>query len=374
MHIIFKPSFDIQYHGTMLRASPGLFYWGVGLEQRIGYYRKASRGYDRPLYLHFSYHDDWFLTNIRRAAEGNTARRDLDIYTMMLGMRANLDRLKRVHMQVSLGASVVVEKFNPVNGVTPDNRVFPLPMVEVRLGAFVQRHKYYRQKLPQLKEPKPLLGYVVKIERKGPGGKDIQKLPPPAMTKPSSIGRVPPDSSKIWKYERRPYIKVLPDTTEKQKPPVEKKPRTKPVPKPKPDDDGFDFDDFPPADPVQDDTDAQLQPDPEADPEVVTPEPEPKPEPKPKPDPKPEPKPEPKPKPVEVEQIDDLEELEDLEEDIATPEEEVTEDVLEEDVLEEDFMQEDILEEDGFEDFGNEEFMEDDFMDDDLFDDDLFDF
>ena len=147
LHLYAKPSFDLHYGGTAIRFSPGLFYLSGGISQQIGYYRKRVRQ-DRPLFLHFSYHDDYFLTNIRRR-QNDGLKYDQDMYMLTLGIRAKLDYLRRVYFEFAVGGMLLVEKYrNGSDGTAIPNRNAVYPMVEVRLGGVAQSHKMRHQYQP----------------------------------------------------------------------------------------------------------------------------------------------------------------------------------------------------------------------------------
>lgn len=149
LHAFFQPSADVHWRGASLRASIGTHYIGAGFSQKIGYYRpilwwrKPTRRLDRPIFLSFNYLEDYWLAN--NTPRGGP-RRDRDIFMLLGGVHANLNYVGSVYFQVAFGVMYLVEKYHPVQNKPIANIHIITPMVEVRLGGIIVRHKTYDRK------------------------------------------------------------------------------------------------------------------------------------------------------------------------------------------------------------------------------------
>ena len=140
VHFIFTPSFDLHWRMLSLRLAPDPWYLSASFTSRVGYYRRHVRT-DRPMLLSFAYHNDVFLAE-KSPEPGVKTRKDRQIFMGMWGIHADLDHLGRVYFEGLVGGMLIWDQFHPLNGQVPNDRFFPLPVVEFRVGAIYQSHKW----------------------------------------------------------------------------------------------------------------------------------------------------------------------------------------------------------------------------------------
>jgi hypothetical protein len=150
-HLFFKPAFDLHYGPGTLTLSPGLWFLSAGIRYQLGYYKKRMR-ISRPIYLSASYHNDWWLANVRRRAEGSRRIRDVQVFSLVTGIRANLYFTGLHFVEFGVGMCMAREAYRPVDDFQPPPRWFPLPMVEARWGLLIINRKYHKQKLSGVKK------------------------------------------------------------------------------------------------------------------------------------------------------------------------------------------------------------------------------
>jgi hypothetical protein len=152
MHLYFKPSFDVELWnaGTGLRIAPGLFFFSVGLQQRVGYFAKKRRN-DRPLYLSLYYSYPWLLSAGRAPIDKVAGyKTETHFLALLVGMRFWLDRPKRLFIEASLGPMYVYRGYTPTEASRPTRRTehLILPAFEIRLTLLAQFHKKFVQGQP----------------------------------------------------------------------------------------------------------------------------------------------------------------------------------------------------------------------------------
>jgi hypothetical protein len=148
LHTYVGPSVDVHYHTTCLRVSPGFLFYGVGITQKAGFWRK-SNGIDKiPIIFSFYYLDDYLFTTVKRNLNPSVPqRKDLDLYLIMAGAHFPLDRRDRVFGEAQIGMMIVREHFFDFYDIPVPSKTYFYPMVEVRIGGILQLHQYRKQKM-----------------------------------------------------------------------------------------------------------------------------------------------------------------------------------------------------------------------------------
>lgn len=149
LHTYVGPSVDVAYHNTTLRVSPGLFFVGIGLSQKAGYFRLRNSRKLYPLVFSFYYLDDYLISDIKKKVSQVKQRRDLDIYMIMAGLHFQFDRLDRHYWELQGGLMYVEEKFYDFDGIPTPSQSYFRPMIEIRIGGILQLHQNHSQKPPK---------------------------------------------------------------------------------------------------------------------------------------------------------------------------------------------------------------------------------
>lgn len=146
LHTYVGPSVDVHYQNTCLRVSPGFLFYGAGITQKAGFWRK-SNGIDKiPIIFSFYYLDDYLFTSVKRELNPSAPqRRDLDLYMIMAGAHFSFDRRDRVFGEAQIGLMIVREHFFDFDNIPVPSKTYFYPMVEVRIGGILQLHQYHKQ-------------------------------------------------------------------------------------------------------------------------------------------------------------------------------------------------------------------------------------
>lgn len=131
------PSVDVHYGDLTLRTVPGFFYFGGGVQYRLGPKVYATDCNHRPIYVSVGYLNDWSLGPLLRGESSTLVNQDA--YLLMVGYRHNLNVRGTTYLEWGIGAARVADtrRALSIEGVS----VLWSPMAELRLGLIQPRPK-----------------------------------------------------------------------------------------------------------------------------------------------------------------------------------------------------------------------------------------
>ncbi len=129
------PAVDVHYGDLTLRTVPGPFYFGGGLQYRLGKKIYATDCNHRPVYLSVGYLNDWLLSPLLRGASSTLV--DQSVVPIMVGLRRNLNTRGTVYAEVGVGAAWHSDSRRAL-GVESSQAHWG-PMFELRLGLIQPR-------------------------------------------------------------------------------------------------------------------------------------------------------------------------------------------------------------------------------------------
>ena len=146
LHSFVGPSLDLNYHKTYLRVSPGLFFYGIGITQKAGYWHKRNGRDKFPVIFSFYYLDDYFLSQVKRDLSKPNQRKDLKMLMVMMGAHMPFDRLDRHYWEIQTGLMYARQQYHDFEGIPVPTKHLFFPMIEFRIGGILQLHQNHTQK------------------------------------------------------------------------------------------------------------------------------------------------------------------------------------------------------------------------------------